>query len=176
MNNNKNDGSTDRNTGSQNSRAEENGFPGYPHYPSGDDITNPEHGNKKVSTDVESLGNSRRLSPEADSEQRVRVNESVPEDDSDDLGIVAGTEADVTADDLILLGDRQSDQDMGEDETDSQRSGLDRIDEDIDEEESLDVPGAELDDKDEDVGDEDEENNYYSLGGENHEAQEEDQQ
>lgn len=32
----------------------------------------------------------------------------------------------------------------------------------------LDVPGAELDDDREDVGSEDEENNYYSLGGDNH--------
>jgi hypothetical protein len=29
----------------------------------------------------------------------------------------------------------------------------------------LDVPGEELDDMDEDIGEEDEENNYYSLGG-----------
>lgn len=32
----------------------------------------------------------------------------------------------------------------------------------------LDVPGAELDDKDEEIGEEDEENNYYSIGGDNH--------
>jgi hypothetical protein len=32
----------------------------------------------------------------------------------------------------------------------------------------LDVPGAELDDKQEDIGSEDEENNYYSLGGDDH--------
>ncbi|MFA6924871.1 MAG: hypothetical protein WC223_11540 [Bacteroidales bacterium] len=32
----------------------------------------------------------------------------------------------------------------------------------------LDVPGSELDDEDENIGEEDEENNYYSLGGENH--------
>lgn len=32
----------------------------------------------------------------------------------------------------------------------------------------LDVPGSELDDKDEAVGAEDEENNYYSLGGDEH--------
>ncbi|WP_025762484.1 hypothetical protein [Dyadobacter tibetensis] len=32
----------------------------------------------------------------------------------------------------------------------------------------LDVPGAELDDADEIIGNEDEENNYYSLGGDNH--------
>lgn len=34
--------------------------------------------------------------------------------------------------------------------------------------EDLDVPGAELDDATEEIGNEDEENNYYSLGGDNH--------
>ena len=38
----------------------------------------------------------------------------------------------------------------------------------------LDVPGAELDDEQESVGSEDEENNYYSLGGDNHNDLEED--
>jgi hypothetical protein len=38
----------------------------------------------------------------------------------------------------------------------------------------LDVPGAEMDDADEAVGDEDEENNYYSLGGDDHNDLEED--
>ena len=38
----------------------------------------------------------------------------------------------------------------------------------------LDVPGSELDDADEEVGEEDEENNYYSLGGDNHTDLEED--
>lgn len=32
----------------------------------------------------------------------------------------------------------------------------------------LDVPGSELDDQQEEIGSEDEENNYYSLGGDNH--------
>lgn len=32
----------------------------------------------------------------------------------------------------------------------------------------LDVPGSELDDAGEEVGGEDEENNYYSIGGDNH--------
>ncbi len=32
----------------------------------------------------------------------------------------------------------------------------------------LDIPGAELDDEQETIGSEDEENNYYSLGGDNH--------
>lgn len=38
----------------------------------------------------------------------------------------------------------------------------------------LDVPGSELDDDMENIGSEDEENNYYSLGGENHENLDED--
>jgi len=40
---------------------------------------------------------------------------------------------------------------------------------------NLDVPGAELDDEQENVGNEDEENNYYSLGGDDHNDLEEDQ-
>lgn len=32
----------------------------------------------------------------------------------------------------------------------------------------LDVPGSELDDEQESIGSEDEENNYYSIGGDNH--------
>ena len=32
----------------------------------------------------------------------------------------------------------------------------------------LDIPGAEMDDEQENVGSEDEENNYYSLGGDDH--------
>ena len=38
----------------------------------------------------------------------------------------------------------------------------------------LDIPGSELDDVQENVGSEDEENNYYSLGGDNHNDLEED--
>ena len=40
----------------------------------------------------------------------------------------------------------------------------------------LDIPGAELDNQDEAIGEEDEENNYYSLGGDNHEDLENDSQ
>ena len=42
--------------------------------------------------------------------------------------------------------------------------------------EGLDVPGSELDDKDEKVGEEDEENNYYSVGGDNHNDLEEEKE
>lgn len=39
----------------------------------------------------------------------------------------------------------------------------------------LDIPGTELDDANEEIGREDEENNYYSLGGDNRKDLEEDQ-
>jgi hypothetical protein len=39
----------------------------------------------------------------------------------------------------------------------------------------LDVPGAELDDTMENIGSEDEENNYYSIGGDNHASLDENQ-
>ena len=38
----------------------------------------------------------------------------------------------------------------------------------------LDVPGSEADDNDKSVGNEDEENNYYSIGGDDHNSLEED--
>lgn len=38
--------------------------------------------------------------------------------------------------------------------------------------EDLDIPGSELDDELENIGSEDEENNYYSLGGDNHDTDE----
>ncbi|MGV9004958.1 hypothetical protein [Flavobacterium sp.] len=38
----------------------------------------------------------------------------------------------------------------------------------------LDVPGSELDDQQENIGSEDEENNYYSIGGDNHNDLDED--
>lgn len=40
----------------------------------------------------------------------------------------------------------------------------------------LDIPGTELDDNEEQIGEEDEENNYYSLGGDRHEDLEENDQ
>jgi len=42
--------------------------------------------------------------------------------------------------------------------------------------EGLDVPGSELDDADEEIGEEDEENNSYSIGGDRHTDLEENQE
>jgi hypothetical protein len=40
----------------------------------------------------------------------------------------------------------------------------------------LDIPGSELDDADENIGEEDEENNSYSIGGDNHNDLEEEKE
>src|SRR5258705_9060022 len=59
-----------------------------------------------------------------------------------------------------------------EDEDNSEKKKLGNKDQDVGGD--LDVPGSELDDSDEAIGEEDEENNYYTLGGENHQDLEED--
>ena len=153
--------------------ADEEEFPGYPHYPPGEDLLS--HLNR-VDIDVEKItraGNivgpdlaSARVNPPAyDLEQPIT--DDIGEEE--DIDIVPGTEADVTKDDLIMLGDKDQDMDMGEDE-ELQNKGF-RLSLTGDD---LDVPGGDLDDANEDIGEEDEENNYYSLGGDEKESLEED--
>jgi hypothetical protein len=97
-------------------------------------------------------------------------------EDQEDLGIVMGTEADVTDEDLLLLGDKDQDMDGGEDEMFA-KVGLD--DTDFDGEplneaasdmattgEDLDMPDEPTNNPRSDaMGQGDEENDYYSLGG-----------
>jgi len=47
---------------------------------------------------------------------------------------------------------------------------------DITREGDLDIPGSELDDPDENIGEEDEENNSYSIGGDDHNDLEEEKE
>lgn len=69
-------------------------------------------------------------------------------------------EFEVTKEDLEALGPKDLSMDMGDDEQlRRRRRPVDFAGSD------LDVPGAELDDADEATGNEDEENNSYSLGG-----------
>jgi hypothetical protein len=81
----------------------------------------------------------------------------------DDLGEKdPDSEYDLTKEDKQALGPKDLSLDGGEDEELLLRSQrVDFTGED------LDVPGAELDDEDEAIGNEDEENNLYSLGGDN---------
>lgn len=149
-------------------------FPGYPHYPSSEDITHPSNGVKKVSADLDQVSRNQNLSNVREEDTGGNpgmAGSDLIEDDDDDLVIVPGTEADVTKDDLIALGPREGDMDMGDDEIlrgKIQPTGI--------ADEQLDIPGSELDDATEEIGEEDEENNYYSLGGDRHENLDEDNQ
>ena len=139
-------------------------FPGYPHYPAKEDIMNQKE-SERVDVDVENLSRSNTLSSSALPDKSVKIPPAdkpvTPFDDIDDNETMAeNNDADVTAEDLIAL--------EGED-TDPAKVDL------LEGENDLDVPGAEQDDPDEEIGEEDEENNYYSLGGDAHEALEEDQ-
>jgi len=96
----------------------------------------------------------------------------VPKDlnlDEDNIEFATGNESDVTKEDLEALGPKDLSMDMGEDEQllkhrvwEVDMAGQD-----------LDVPGSEGagDTEDEAIGPEDEENDFYSLGGDRHEDQ-----
>ena len=133
--------------------AESAAFPGYPHYPQREDVMMSSAA-KRTELDVEKL-------PE-----RIPVDKTVTAqtEPSEPTGKVARKESDLNQDDLAALGPKDADMDMGDDEI-MNLSGerYDRTDED------LDIPGTELDDESERTGNEDEENNYYSLGGDKEE-------
>lgn len=163
-------------------------LPGYPHYPAKEDITQPNNNNGKIPTDGENitlpdvsdipgqenikpapLGELADTTISSADEEDVLNGDSLDKAEGDDLDIVMGTEADVTEEDLLLLGDKDQDMDMNEDEdVDNGRAKLDDTDDDGDPLNEnatgadMDVPGSELDDANENIGEEDEENNYYS--------------
>ena len=133
-------------------RIEKKDLPGYPHYPQSEDILN---NAKRIDSDPENLSSSNKHDP---SEFKKIKTKDLPPDASPE--IVRGTSADVTKDDLKMLGRRDRDLDEGEDEL--LLPGLE-IGPDLSGDD-LDVPGSELDDDEEDIGSEDEENNFYSRG------------
>ena len=111
--------------------------------------------------------------------EKLSVNKINPVDEEPDEGLAAPGrddeeeildpedeapgEYDLTKDDLEALGDPELSQDLGDDEK------LKHQDLPIDfAAEDLDVPGSENDDDSERIGEEDEENNAYSIGGDNH--------
>ncbi len=145
-------------------------FQGYPHYPASEDITLAGNNNGKVALN-------------ADNAPAPPFNDTIDDRDME-ARIVPGTDADITPEDIWLL--ESSGQNM--DTPDGRNligSALDNTDADgdpLNEDGStltdlsgadLDVPGSAADDADELIGEEDEENNYYSLGGDLHESQEE---
>ncbi|MGI8580628.1 MAG: hypothetical protein ACR2KX_00400 [Chitinophagaceae bacterium] len=141
---------------------DEKEFPGYPHYPASEDILNQPDA-ERVDVDVENLSRSNTKNSSALPDRSVKIpasDDPAPAlGDMDDDEIVPGTEADVTEEDLILLGEKDAD--------------FGRRDELAVTGDDLDVPGTEDDDAGEEIGEEDEENNYYSLGGDAHDDLEE---
>jgi hypothetical protein len=167
-------------------------FPGYPHYDAEEDIT---AAGERVSANVEgvSRANSQTAAslsgaaetpgggggganrPKSDAGHPVANTAGSPRSAAD-AETEADPDADVTPEDLMML-DRA---DRGVDESDDAqaplRAQLDETDEDGDPlneasgregymGDDIDVPGSETDDANENIGEEDEENNYYSLGG-----------
>ena len=146
-------------------------FPGYPHYRGEEDIMSR---SKRETADVDNLSGSETpvlkdkaadsglplenetpQTPAADSlKKKEGFYASTHPDESDEIELVEGTDADVTEEEADEL----------------ERDGL--TDHNFHPSE-LDIPGAELDDEAEDIGEEDEENNYYSLGGDDKENLEE---
>lgn len=137
-------------------------FPGYPHYPAKDDIMNSDN-SKKIDVDVENLSRS-KASSSALPDKSVRPKQAENTDpllgdvDDDIEQTKSAEDTNITADDLIALGEESVNFGTVEKLTDD----------------DLDVPGSEDDDANEEIGEEDEENNYYSLGGDAHENLEED--
>lgn len=122
-------------------------FPGYPHYPAEEDI----------------VRRAKRVNMNLDEEDPTAASPSSEAADKRQ-GDAAG---DVTREDLKALNSNDYDAE-GEDAV-----LLDRVYPVDFTGQDLDVPGADLDDAEELRGNEDEENNLYSLGGENHEDLEE---
>jgi len=151
---------------------EKKDFPGYPHYPKNEDVMNSDervdtanmdemqrgstasNSVKKKTNDLAAPAESETPQTSAAETLREKAAFNFNPNDDDEVEFVDGTDADITEEEVDELErDGVSDHNFHPDE--------------------LDVPGAELDDDSEEIGEEDEENNYYSLGGDEKENLEE---
>ena len=150
---------------------EQKEFPGYPLYPASEDIMNQGKRLEGNLDDEVLTGTSVNMKLSKGGSETIDtevVEGEVVEGVEDELKPIAKNESDVTFEDLEALGPEDLSMDMGDDEQLKHRNRpVDFSAKD------LDIPGSELDDEKEEVGSEDEENNSYSLGGDNHEDLEE---
>lgn len=154
---------------------EDEEFPGYPHYPGKEDIMDQRNNMEKKELSEENFSQQRLPgAPKKPVSIKNENNSAEPgkvglEDSETEEEIDADTEdTDVTRDDLIALGSDELNADEGDDELLRKRSvPVDMAGDD------LDIPGSELDDEEEMIGEEDEENNSYSIGGDRHDDLEE---
>ena len=137
------------------STGKDQSFPGYPQYPASEDIV---FRAKRVEMDLD--GEEQPTVPGKVSDEQPNVPKSAKR--------TAHSPADVTKEDLQALNAADNSFEGDDAVLEGRAYPIDFAGKD------LDVPGAQLDDRGEQTGDEDEENNFYSLGGENHEDLEED--
>lgn len=124
-------------------------FPGYPHYPAKEDIMDQRTGSHRVDANLEEMGTGPNASGVNQRFLSGQNNERSEEPRSGKLDANDSRNAEIGTPQNVSNEDINT---------------------------NLDIPGTELDDENEAIGAEDEENNYYSLGGDRHEWQEEDPQ
>lgn len=148
---------------------EEQNFPGYPHYPASEDIMKNNADEARKDLDVEGLSTSQQINRNGDVAAPSKQPDTTANTDD---------ENDVSAQERHLL-DAIDQSSTGTSER-TYRVVLDQLDEEGDPlnengsmaqfGDELDIPGSEDDDDMEDIGSEDEENNYYSLGSDNNDG------
>ncbi len=155
------------------SSAEDKAFPGYPQYPASEDITNNE---QEVPLNEET--NPKRPLSEA-GKPGMPPGETLGETDTKKGDpLVTSDASNVSNEERALLDESERGMDGSDDEMAPARAHLDETDLDGDPlnessgrenflGDDLVVPGSELDDANENIGSEDEENNYYSLSDNN---------
>lgn len=183
-------------------------FPGYPHYPAREDIMDQRNDITRTDMDMEDMPNSRnstgvsqRFSGDNGRNHGANAAEKQPQDmggefdgrpehigapqnETDELGIREGTEADVSDEERAVLEDASYYRPSG-DENNLRQASLDNTDfdgEPLNEESfgsmrsgaGLDVPGEVDETLTESMGQGDEENKYYSLGSDRQDQNEED--
>lgn len=147
-------------------KTEEKEFPGYPKYPASEDIMNQ---SKRLEGNLDDeVLTGKSVDMKLSKGGSENIDSEVVEGVEDELKPTKKNPYDITDEDMEALGPEDLSMDMGDDEQLKHRNRpVDFSAQD------LDIPGSELDDEKESIGSEDEENNSYSLGGDNHEDLEE---
>ena len=134
-------------------------LPGYSHYAAKDDIMNKANKMKKVNLaeEVKGQASKKKSSDNLDELDERPFLSEIKDKKQRNSGKL-------TKEDQDMLGEDELNSDMGDDAVLKNRVWpIDMSGDD------LDIPGAELDDANEIIGEEDEENNNYSIGGDRHE-------
>ena len=175
-----------RNAPENNRENQASNFPGYPHHLAKEDILNDGNGFKQADIDLEKFSRSPAANIHTTGATLIHSSDAVDPDKDELLTEAAGEatreivdpNAEVTEEDLDLLGDPDEDMDGGDDELMHDYTGLDDTDFDGDPlnehsghtGDDLDLPDEELHNSGSDLDADDEENDFYSLGGDKEDA------